>query len=56
MIEAFERGDIYDESRNTRINIESIKDLIRLTDNDDSYGHFKYGDVPKEITKMHSEF
>ncbi len=56
MIDAFERGDIYDESKNNRITIESIKDLIRLTDNDDSYGHFKYGDVPKEITKMHSEF
>lgn len=27
-----------------------------MTNNDDSYGHFKYGDVPKEITKMHTEF
>ncbi len=53
MIESYERGDTYIDEPSQVINIESIKDLIRLTDNDDSYGHFKYGDIPLEITKMY---
>lgn len=56
MISAFERGENHQEDENLISNFESIKDIIDLINNDMSYGHFKYGDIPKEITKMHTEY
>lgn len=56
MIDAYDKGEEYSDDKYLNCNFNSIKDLISLTNNDDSYGHFKYGDIPIEITKMHSEY